>query len=148
MLLQFRTTDRQPLPPPPLPIRPSVHTAIDVNRAVSRSPLQQLTFGTSACRAALGAWQACEPKVSHWKRERDRAPLIATSYARLRMRSGVWCGWCDATVNTSIAREVGWIQYDRKLYISWLCLHEENCRGGTEVSVKITCDVEEKEINV
>ena len=25
-----------------------------------------------------------------------------------------------------------------------LCLHEENCRGGTEMSVKITCDVEDK----
>ena len=25
-----------------------------------------------------------------------------------------------------------------------LSLHEENCRGGTEVSVKIICDVEEK----
>ena len=25
--------------------------------------------------------------------------------------------------------------------MSRLCLHEENCRDGTEVSVKITCDV-------
>ena len=28
--------------------------------------------------------------------------------------------------------------------MSRLCLCEKNCRGGTEVSVKITCDVEEK----
>ena len=27
--------------------------------------------------------------------------------------------------------------------MSRLCLHEDNCRGGNEVSVKITCDVEE-----
>ena len=31
----------------------------------------------------------------------------------------------------------------KELYVSRLCLCEENCRGGTEVSVKITCDVEE-----
>ena len=30
--------------------------------------------------------------------------------------------------------------------ISSLCLHEENCRGGTEVFLKITCDVEEKRL--
>ena len=28
--------------------------------------------------------------------------------------------------------------------MSGICLCEENCRGGTEVSVKITCDLEEK----
>ena len=27
--------------------------------------------------------------------------------------------------------------------MSRLCLHEENCGGGVEVSVKITCDAEE-----
>ena len=27
--------------------------------------------------------------------------------------------------------------------MSRLCFQEENCRGGTEVSVKITCDVAE-----
>ena len=26
--------------------------------------------------------------------------------------------------------------------MSRICLHEENCGGGTEVSVKITCDLE------
>ena len=31
----------------------------------------------------------------------------------------------------------------KELYVSRLCLHDENCEGGTEVSVKITCDVEE-----
>ena len=30
--------------------------------------------------------------------------------------------------------------------MSRLCPHEENCRGDTEVSVKITCDVEEKRL--
>ena len=29
----------------------------------------------------------------------------------------------------------------KELYVSRLCLHDENCEGGTEVSVKITCDV-------
>ena len=26
------------------------------------------------------------------------------------------------------------------------CFYEENCRGGTEVSVKVTCDVEEERL--
>ena len=34
--------------------------------------------------------------------------------------------------------------WSKKSCGSRLCLHKENCRGGTEVSVKITCGAEEK----
>ena len=48
--------------------------------------------------------------------------------------------WCY--VSPLLTKTEGHILME--LWVLRLCLHEENCRGGTEVSVKITCDVEEK----
>ena len=35
------------------------------------------------------------------------------------------------------------IKSEKEWCVSRRCLHEENCRYGIELSVKITCDVEE-----
>ena len=114
-MMQCRTTEtaiQSTLPPRSLPICPFIHMTIrsNVNQAVSRSRLQSLEVGSSACRAALGAWQAREPNSNHCKRGRGRARLFTTYDVRLRVGlEEDWAG--DATINISIPREVGMIQY-------------------------------------